>query len=84
MNFDLESARIKSLPEDAFYIADFITEDEEEMLLQKVGTECTPYNRPNCLPPASWQSYHYHLKSWMQYSRLDQIIYYLLSIYIYS
>lgn len=38
MDLDLESARIKSLPEDAFYIADFITEDEEEMLLQKVGT----------------------------------------------
>lgn len=36
MRFDLEAARIKSLPDDAFYIADFITEDEEEALLQKV------------------------------------------------
>lgn len=36
MGFDLEAARITSLPDDAFYIADFITEDEEEGLLQKV------------------------------------------------
>lgn len=36
MEFDLEKARITSLPEDAFYISDFITEDEEEALLQKV------------------------------------------------
>jgi hypothetical protein len=36
MEFNLEAARIKSLPDDAFYIADFITEEEEEMLQQKV------------------------------------------------
>lgn len=36
MSFDLEAARIKSLPEDAFYIPDFISEDEERFLLQKV------------------------------------------------
>ncbi|KAE8383655.1 hypothetical protein BDV26DRAFT_94724 [Aspergillus bertholletiae] len=36
MNVDLETARIKSLPDDAFYIADFITEEEEQVLLQKV------------------------------------------------
>lgn len=36
MTFDLEAARISSLPEDAFYIPDFITEDEEELLLHKV------------------------------------------------
>ncbi|KAF9895395.1 hypothetical protein FE257_000301 [Aspergillus nanangensis] len=32
----LENARIHSLPEDAFYIADFITPEEEELLLQKI------------------------------------------------
>lgn len=36
MNLDLEQARIKALPEDGFYIADFITESEEEILTQKV------------------------------------------------
>jgi hypothetical protein len=36
MEFNLEAARIKFLPDDAFYIADFITEEEEELLLQKV------------------------------------------------
>lgn len=38
MTFDLEAARITSLPQDAFYIADFITEAEEELLLHKVRT----------------------------------------------
>lgn len=38
MGFDLEAARITALPEDAFYISDFITEDEERWLLQKVRT----------------------------------------------
>ena len=37
MGFDLETARITALPEDAFYISDFITEDEEDWLLQKVS-----------------------------------------------
>lgn len=37
MGFDLEAARITALPEDAFYISDFITEDEEDWLLQKVS-----------------------------------------------
>jgi hypothetical protein len=37
MGFDLEAARITALPEDAFYISDFITEDEEDRLLQKVS-----------------------------------------------
>ncbi|KAJ6152758.1 hypothetical protein N7497_007077 [Penicillium chrysogenum] len=36
MGFDLEAARITALPEDAFYISDFITEDEEDWLLQKL------------------------------------------------
>jgi hypothetical protein len=38
-SWNLEDARISRLPsdgEDAFYIADFITQDEEERLLQKV------------------------------------------------
>ncbi|KAE8332065.1 hypothetical protein BDV39DRAFT_137321 [Aspergillus sergii] len=42
MNVDLETARIKSLPDDAFYIADFITEEEEEVLLQKITTAPLP------------------------------------------
>jgi hypothetical protein len=33
----LEEARIRSLPGDAFYIPDFITPEEEQRLLQKVG-----------------------------------------------
>lgn len=33
----LEAARITSLPEDAYYIPNFISEAEEERLLQKVG-----------------------------------------------
>lgn len=37
MTRDLEEFRIISLPEEAFYIADFISEREEEHLLQKVG-----------------------------------------------
>lgn len=36
MACDLEAARITSLPGEAFYIADFISEDEEEYLLHKV------------------------------------------------
>ncbi|KGO47237.1 Oxoglutarate/iron-dependent dioxygenase [Penicillium expansum] len=42
MGFDLEAARITTLPEDAFYISDFITEDEEEWLLQKVKSAPLP------------------------------------------
>lgn len=36
MGSDIETARITALPGDAFYIPDFITEDEENWLLQKV------------------------------------------------
>ncbi|OQE30606.1 hypothetical protein PENFLA_c003G07924 [Penicillium flavigenum] len=42
MGFDLEAARITALPEDAFYISDFITEDEEDWLLQKVKSAPLP------------------------------------------
>ncbi|GIJ84371.1 hypothetical protein Asppvi_003214 [Aspergillus pseudoviridinutans] len=42
MESSLEAARIKSLPDDAFYIADFITEEEEELLLQKITTAPLP------------------------------------------
>ncbi|KUM64160.1 hypothetical protein ACN42_g2908 [Penicillium freii] len=42
MGFDLEAARITALPEDAFYISDFITEDEEDCLLQKVKSAPLP------------------------------------------
>lgn len=37
MGLDLEAARITALPEDAFYISNFITKDEEDRLLQKVS-----------------------------------------------
>lgn len=37
MACDLEAARITSLPDDAFYISNFIAEDEEKWLLQKVS-----------------------------------------------
>jgi hypothetical protein len=33
----LEDFKIESLPSTAFYIADFITPEEEELLLQKVS-----------------------------------------------
>lgn len=36
MGFNVELARISALPNDAFYISDFITEAEEDWLLQKV------------------------------------------------
>ncbi|KAJ5408676.1 hypothetical protein N7509_002559 [Penicillium cosmopolitanum] len=42
MACDLETARITSLPGEAFYIADFISEDEEEYLLQKVAAAPLP------------------------------------------
>lgn len=32
---DMEAARIHALPDEGFYISDFITEDEEDLLLQK-------------------------------------------------
>lgn len=35
----LETAKIKSLPDSAYYIPDFITAEEEERLLQKVGVK---------------------------------------------
>lgn len=38
----LEDIRIKSLPPSAFYIADFITEDEERVLLSKVENAPKP------------------------------------------
>lgn len=52
MGYDLEAARIASLPE-AFYISDFITEDEESWLIQKVSGRmmipeiCIMYIEPN-------------------------------------
>jgi hypothetical protein len=36
MGFDIETARITALPDEAFYISDFINEGEESRLLQKV------------------------------------------------
>jgi hypothetical protein len=45
MAADLETARIRSLPEDAFYIANFITEEEEDLLLQKVRLRPSVYQK---------------------------------------
>lgn len=42
MSFNLEAARIKSIPDDAFYIPDFITEDEERYLVQKITSAPIP------------------------------------------
>ncbi|KAJ5629218.1 Oxoglutarate/iron-dependent dioxygenase [Penicillium herquei] len=42
MSYNLDAARIASLPEDAFYIADFISEDEEARLLQRVQSAPLP------------------------------------------
>ncbi|KAJ5514269.1 Oxoglutarate/iron-dependent dioxygenase [Penicillium fimorum] len=55
MGFDLEAVRITALPEDAFYISDFITEDEEDWLLQEV----------NSAPLPRWtQLSHRRLQTW--------------------
>lgn len=40
MACDLEAARITTLPADSFYISDFVSEDEEAWLLQKVSVIC--------------------------------------------
>jgi len=40
MACDLEVVRITSLPADAFYISDFISDDEEARLLHKVSVIC--------------------------------------------
>jgi hypothetical protein len=40
MACDIEAARIVSLPAKAYYIGDFISEDEEASLLQKVSIIC--------------------------------------------
>jgi alkylated DNA repair protein alkB family protein 6 len=42
----LEDARIKSLPSSAFYIADFISKEEEQILLNKVSH--TPFAPDLC------------------------------------
>ncbi|KAL1840096.1 hypothetical protein VTJ49DRAFT_791 [Mycothermus thermophilus] len=51
----LEAVRIASLPRAAYYIADFITEEEEEVILHKVETA----------PKARWrQLTHRRLQTW--------------------
>ncbi|KAL4927956.1 uncharacterized protein BDV17DRAFT_103350 [Aspergillus undulatus] len=42
LELELDSARITRLPDEAFYITDFITEDEEERLLRKIPTAPLP------------------------------------------
>lgn len=46
----LEAARVSSLPEDVYYIPDFITEAEEERLLQKVGVPVSLSVSVSCQP----------------------------------
>ncbi|KAJ5927775.1 hypothetical protein N7466_006731 [Penicillium verhagenii] len=43
MAFDFDAARIESLPTDAFYISDFISEDEEARLIYKVQSAPLPH-----------------------------------------
>ncbi|KAL1989325.1 hypothetical protein VTN96DRAFT_87 [Rasamsonia emersonii] len=51
----LEAAKIKSLPDSAYYIPDFITAEEEERLLQKI----------NSVPLPRWtQLSHRRLQTW--------------------
>lgn len=40
MGFDLDTVRVSALPDGAFYISDFVTEDEEDWLMQKVCCWC--------------------------------------------
>ncbi|KAL4741840.1 hypothetical protein BDV11DRAFT_167747 [Aspergillus similis] len=42
MSLDLETARIKRLPGEAFYIPDFVDEEEEERLLAKISSAPLP------------------------------------------
>ncbi|KAJ5364117.1 Alpha-ketoglutarate-dependent dioxygenase alkB [Penicillium cataractarum] len=42
MVWDLEAARITSLPDDTFYIPNFISEEEEQVLLQKISSAPLP------------------------------------------
>ncbi|KAJ5106551.1 Oxoglutarate/iron-dependent dioxygenase [Penicillium angulare] len=42
MSYDLDAARIAPLSGDAFYISDFISEDEEALLMQKVQSVPLP------------------------------------------
>ncbi|KAL1971132.1 hypothetical protein VTN77DRAFT_83 [Rasamsonia byssochlamydoides] len=52
---NLEAARIKLLPDSAYYIPDFITAEEEERLLQKINT----------VPLPRWtQLSHRRLQTW--------------------
>jgi alkylated DNA repair protein alkB family protein 6 len=39
----LEKVRIKQLPSSAYYVADFISEQEEQVLLDKVGSRSCSY-----------------------------------------
>lgn len=45
---DMEAARIHALPDEGFYISDFITADEEDLLLQKVSEYNTSVKQNTC------------------------------------
>jgi hypothetical protein len=44
----LEDVKVKSMPNSAYYIADFISQAEEDIILNKVGVSCPTLhqNRP--------------------------------------
>jgi hypothetical protein len=58
MPWDLEAARITALPDDAFYIPNFISKEEEQILLQKVSLTISylqlsaMYRSKYCIHPA--------------------------------
>jgi alkylated DNA repair protein alkB family protein 6 len=70
---NLETARITSLPASAYYIADFISESEEQLLLGKVGSTWTvkSLQKLNChlqiaaAPKPCWKVLaHRRLQTW--------------------
>ena len=45
---DMEAARIHALPNEGFYISDFVTAEEEDLLLQKVSEYNTSVKQNTC------------------------------------
>lgn len=77
MVWDLEAARITSLPDDAFYIPEFITEEEEQILLQKV----IPPQSPRSLLLSGLQSTIHELPQNPQIETRSRIIYILPALH---
>ncbi|KAJ5157247.1 Alpha-ketoglutarate-dependent dioxygenase alkB [Penicillium canariense] len=65
MVWDLEAVRITCLPDDAFYISDFISEEEEQLLLQKVSIDQFFASNVASAPLPRWtQLAHRRLQTW--------------------